>query len=131
MIPPIPSDAGGILLEDATDIGFRSPAFQSSSGRPVRAGSFTVDSAPVQTLPDVRRPVASSAGIDSPKGVFRRREVKENIVEPVKPGNACNLLSKCETRPDFMYEVRDIWPKMSFVSLSEPSARRAERLAWA
>jgi len=48
----------------------------------------------VQSLPDVRRPEARSAGIRRPDGVTRSFQVSRNNVEPSKPVFARNLLAK-------------------------------------
>ena len=62
-------------------------------------------SAPVQSLSDMRRAEARSAGIDRPAGVSRRFQVSLYKVEPTESVFACNLLAKDELRTALFDEV--------------------------
>ena len=53
---------------------------------------------PVQSLSDVRRAEARSAGIDCPAGVARSFQVSRYKVEPSEAVLACNLLAKDDWR---------------------------------
>ena len=97
--PPFPSLAAGVFQ----------PA--NHTARPSRAliGTFSHSAPsfqslvvgvghPVQSLSDVRRPEARSAGIDCPAGVARSFQVSRYKVEPSEAVLACNLLAKDDWR---------------------------------
>jgi hypothetical protein len=65
---------------------------------------------PVESLSNVRRTEARSAGIDRPNGVTRTFQVSLYKVEPSKSVFACNLLSKDRDRSALIDEVVEGWP---------------------
>jgi hypothetical protein len=76
-------------------IVFRCPKFPL--GQSVESNTCGVGH-PIQSLPDVRRADARSAGIDRPDGVILAFQVSANMVEPSKCVTACNLLAKDNDR---------------------------------
>jgi len=83
----------------------------------------------VQSLPDVRRPDARSAGIDRPDGVTRCFQVSANKVEPSKTVRACNLLAKETLRLKLSDEPRPVRPEMALITESTLAPCGAEGLA--
>jgi hypothetical protein len=83
----------------------------------------------VQSLSDVRRTEARSAGIKRPAGVSRCFQVSLNNVEPSEAVLTCNLLAKDDARAALADEVEPSGPKVPLVSKPFSFACRAERLA--
>ena len=65
---------------------------------------------PVESLSDVRRTEARSAGINRPDGVARSFHVSTYKVEPSKPVLACNLFAKHRDRAALRNEPLECWP---------------------
>ena len=82
-----------------------------------------------QSLSDVRRPDARSAGIDRPEGVTRCFQVSVNKVEPSKSDLARNLLAKDCLRATLFDEMEECGPKVPLIIEPAAFACRAERLA--
>lgn len=84
---------------------------------------------PIQSLSDMRRAEARSAGIHRPAGVARRFHVSLYKVEPCKAVTACNLLAKDRDRATLADEMVECGPQVPLVSSPRSFACRAERLA--
>jgi len=65
---------------------------------------------PVQSLPDVRRTEARSAGIDRPDGVRLAFQVSAYSVEPMQRVLACNLLAKDNERAALADDLEERGP---------------------
>ena len=65
---------------------------------------------PVESLSDVRRTEARSAGIDRPECVARTFHVSLYKVEPSESVFARNLLAKADWRAALADEMVEIWP---------------------
>jgi hypothetical protein len=85
----------------------------------------------VQSLPDVRRPEARSAGIERPDGVALCFQVSVNSVEPSKSVLARNLLAKESARAALADEAGDLGPQVALVLDASALPGRAEGLAGA
>jgi hypothetical protein len=105
-------------------LSLREPSFQS---RVVGVGQ----GCPVETLSDVRRAEARSAGINRPDGVVRSFQVSVYKVEPTEAVLACNLLAKDDVRAALRDEAEEVGPEVSLVVEASTLACGAERLTWA
>jgi hypothetical protein len=85
---------------------------------------------PVESLSDVRRTEARSAGIDRPAGVTRTFQVIEYKVEPSKSVLARNLLTHDDLRTALPDEPERFRPEVALVARAFPLAGGTERLAW-
>jgi hypothetical protein len=99
-------------------------AFDPSERRPVGLQSFAICppspfdfvgvgyplSNPVESLSDVRRTEARSAGIDRPAGVARSFQVSLYKVEPAKSVLARNLLAKDDCRSAVLNKPVEVRP---------------------
>jgi hypothetical protein len=83
----------------------------------------------VKPLPDVRRPEARSAQIQTPDGVALSFQISVNKVEPSKAVLGRNLFTKYRCRTADFDEVVPRRPEMPLVSSPRSFACRAERLA--
>ena len=85
---------------------------------------------PVESLSDVRRTEARSAGIDRPDGVVRTFQVSLYKVEPLQAVTTCNLLAKADDRSAGLDEPEEVRPQVSLVAGTLALACCRERLAW-
>jgi hypothetical protein len=83
----------------------------------------------VESLPDVRRADARSAGIRRPDGVTRSLQVSRNKVEPREARAARNLFAKHDVRAALADEPEPVGPEVPGVGKASGFARCAERLA--
>ena len=86
---------------------------------------------PIQSLSDVRRAEARSAGIDRPEGVTRAFHVIRYKVEPTEAVLARNLFAKHDWRTALSDEMEERGPKVPLVIKPAAFACRAERLTGA
>ena len=85
----------------------------------------------VESLSEVRRTEARSAGIDRPDGVTRSFQVSLYSVEPSKPVTARNLFAKHHVRSALVNEGEPSRPEVSLVGEASLASGGAEGLAGA
>jgi hypothetical protein len=87
------------------------------------------ESAPVQSLSDMRRADARSAQIRTCGDISQCPQVIEYSGEPIPAIRACNLLAKERLRSTLRDKIMEDGPEVAFVSGSGSLSSCAERLA--
>jgi hypothetical protein len=90
-------------------------------------GSFGVGTEE-NSLPDVRRPEARSAGINRPDGVTLSFQVSVNKVEPSESVVTRNLFAKDKLRARLADEREPDGPEMTFIGCAGSFSGNRERL---